>query len=35
VKDRYYIRVDPWWRPLVLAGGATRENAYVDTRTAS
>ena len=30
MKDRYYIRVDPWWRPLVLAGGATRENAYVD-----
>jgi hypothetical protein len=22
--------MDPWWRPLLLVGGATRENAYVD-----
>ena len=30
MKNRYYIRIDPWWRPLVLVGGATRENAYVE-----
>ncbi len=27
---RFPIRVDPWWRPLLLAGGATRDSSYVD-----
>jgi hypothetical protein len=27
---RFPIRVDPWWRPLLLAGGATRDNSYVE-----
>ena len=27
---RYYMKVDPWWRPLLLVGGATRENSYVE-----
>ena len=27
---RFPIRVDAVWRPFVLAGGATRSNAYVD-----
>ena len=26
---RFAIRIDPWWQPLLLAGGATRDNAYV------
>jgi hypothetical protein len=24
------MRVDPMWRPLLLVGGATRENSYVE-----
>lgn len=27
---RFLIRVDPIWRPLMLVGGATRNNSYVD-----
>jgi hypothetical protein len=27
---RFQIRVDPIWRPFVLVGGVTRNNAYVD-----
>jgi len=27
---RFPIRVDPWWRPLLLAGGATRDSSYVE-----
>ena len=27
---RFYMRVDPMWRPLVFVGGATRENSYVE-----
>ena len=27
---RFYIRMDPWWRPLLLVGGATRENSYAE-----
>jgi hypothetical protein len=30
VAARYYMRVDPWWRPLLLVGGVTRENSYVE-----
>ncbi len=27
---RYQIRIDPWWRPLLLGGGVTRVNSYVE-----
>jgi len=27
---RFPIRIDPWWRPLLLAGGATRDRSYVE-----
>lgn len=27
---RFAIRIDPVWRPLLLLGGATRENSYVE-----
>jgi hypothetical protein len=27
---RYQMRIDPAWRPLVLAGGALKNNSYVD-----
>ena len=27
---RYSIRIDPWWRPLLLVGAATADNSYVD-----
>ena len=27
---RFQIRIDPVWRPLLLAGGATRENSYAE-----
>jgi len=27
---RFHIRIDPVWRPLLLAGGATRENSYAE-----
>ena len=27
---RFPIRTDPWWRPLLLAGGATRDRSYVE-----
>ena len=27
---RFQIRVDPVWRPFVLIGGATRDNAYAE-----
>jgi len=30
VAARYYMKVDPMWRPVVLVGGATRENSYVE-----
>jgi hypothetical protein len=30
VAARYYMKVDPMWRPLTLIGGATRENSYVE-----
>lgn len=26
---RFQIRIDPWWQPLLLAGGATRDGSYV------
>ena len=26
---RFQIRIDPWWQPLLLAGGATRDSAFV------
>jgi len=29
MSERYQIRIDPWWQPLLLAGGATRDGAYV------
>ena len=27
---RYYMKLDPMWRPITLIGGATRENSYVE-----
>ncbi|MCH8815514.1 MAG: hypothetical protein IH957_10560 [Chloroflexi bacterium] len=27
---RFQIRTDPFWRPFVLIGGATRDNSYVE-----
>jgi hypothetical protein len=27
---RFQMKIDPAWRPLVLVGGATRRNSYVD-----
>ena len=27
---RFQIRIDPWWQPLLLVGGATRENSYIE-----
>jgi hypothetical protein len=27
---KFAIRLDPVWRPLLLAGGATRDNSYVE-----
>ena len=27
---RFPIHIDPWWRPLLLAGGATPGNSYVE-----
>lgn len=29
MSERFQIRIDPWWQPLLLAGGATRDGAYV------
>ncbi len=30
---RFSIRIDPWWQPLLLAGGATRDNAFVQVES--
>ncbi len=27
---RFPMRLDPWWRPLLLAGGATTSNSYLE-----
>ena len=27
---RFPMRLDPWWRPLLLAGGATQGNSYLE-----
>ena len=27
---RFPVHIDPWWRPLLLAGGATTGNSYVE-----
>ena len=27
---RFPMRLDPWWRPLLLIGGATSSNSYVE-----
>lgn len=28
--SRFQMRLEPWWRPLLLIGGATRSTAYVE-----
>jgi hypothetical protein len=30
VSERFQIRIDPWWQPLLLVGGGTREGSYVE-----
>jgi len=27
---RFQMRMDPWWRPLLIAGGAMPQNSYVE-----
>jgi hypothetical protein len=29
VSERFQIRIDPWWQPLLLVGGGTREGSFV------
>ena len=31
-EQRFAMRLDSWWQPLLLAGGATPENSYVELR---
>ena len=31
-EERFRIRLDSWWQPLLLAGGATHDNSYVELR---
>ena len=27
---RFQMRIDPWWQPLLLVGGGTRDSSYVE-----
>ena len=29
-ETRFSMRLDPWWWPLLLAGGATPDNSYLE-----
>lgn len=29
-RSRFQMRLDPWWQPLLLAGGATPSNSYLE-----
>ena len=29
-ETRFSMRLGPWWRPLLLAGGATPDNSYLE-----
>ena len=31
-EQRFQMRLDSWWQPLLLVGGATNENSYVELR---
>ena len=31
-EERFRMRLDSWWQPLLLAGGATHENSFVELR---
>ena len=29
-ETRFPMQLDPWWRPLLLVGGATPDNSYLE-----
>ena len=29
-ETRFLMQLDPWWRPLLLVGGATPDNSYME-----
>lgn len=31
-EQRFQMRLDSWWQPVLLVGGATHENSHVDLR---